>query len=96
MIDNERRTAPRVPCHQVWLTITIGDQVGTTPPQKLPPLQVRVDNISSSGLCLIATEPFELGQLITFSDADNLPAQGEVVWTCQAKDEYKAGIRFTA
>jgi len=66
------------------------------PPQKLPPLQVRVDNISSSGLCLIAAEPFELGQIITFSESDNLPAQGEVVWTCQTKGEYKAGIRFTA
>jgi len=95
MSNNERRTDPRVPCHHVWLTITVGDPAGTTPQPKLPCRQVRIDNLSKSGLCLISAEPFELGQVISFAKADHLPAHGEVVWTCQTKGEYQAGIRFT-
>ena len=93
MTDNERRRSPRVPCHDVWLTIKVGDQTGTTQHQQLPPRQVRVDNISDSGICLISADPFELGQIVYFFDP-NLPAEGEVVWTCKSKIECKAGIHY--
>lgn len=92
--DNERRRSPRVPCHDVWLTIKVGDQAGTTQHQQLPARQARVDNISDSGICLISADPFELGQIVHFSDP-TLPAQGEVVWTCKSKIECKAGVHFT-
>jgi len=92
--ENERRQNPRVPCHNIRLEIKVGDQAGITPHQQLPPRQVRVDNISDSGICLISTETFELGQTIYFFD-QNLPAQGNVVWTCRLKLECKAGIQFT-
>ena len=84
-----------MPCHGVWLEIKVGDQVGLTPPQQLPPRRVRVENISDSGICLVSADSFELGQIIYFSDA-NLPARGEVVWTCQVKLECKAGIQFNS
>ena len=91
--ESERRRSPRVPCHNVWLEIKVGDQVGITPPLQLPPRRVRVDNISDSGICLVSVESFELGQTIYFFDP-NLPARGAVVWTCQLKLECKAGIQF--
>lgn len=91
--ENERRRSPRVPCHNVWLEVKVGDQAGITPPQQLPARRVKVDNISDTGICLISTESFELGQTIHFFDS-NLPARGAVVWTCQAKLECKAGIQF--
>ena len=90
--DSERRHSPRVPCQDVWLTIKVGDQTGASQHQ-LPPRQVRVDNISDSGICLISAEPFELGQIVYFSDP-TLPAQGEVVWTCKSKIECKAGVHY--
>lgn len=93
MTDKERRRKYRVPCHDVWLTITVGDQTGITPSQKLPSRQVKVDNLSDSGICLLATDSFELGQLIIFADP-TLPPQGEVVWTCQTKLGCKAGVQF--
>ncbi len=93
MTDNERRRSPRVPCHEVWLTIKIGEHTGITQLQELPARQVRVDNTSDSGICLISTDPFELGQIIYFLDT-TLPAQGEVVWTSQSKIECKAGIHY--
>lgn len=92
--DSERRQGPRVPCHDVWLEIKVGDQAGSTPEQQLPVRQARVDNISSSGICLIAADPFELGQIVFFFDS-TLPSCGEVVWTCQSKIECKAGVQFT-
>lgn len=93
MTDNERRRSPRVPCQDVWLTIKVGDQAGGTQHQQLPPRQVRVDNSSDSGICLISAEPFELGQIVYFSEP-TLPAHGEVVWTCKSKIECKAGIQY--
>lgn len=90
---DERRRSPRVPCHDVWLQIKVGDQGGTTPSQQLPPRQVRVANISDSGICLVSQEPFDLGQVVYFSDPA-LPARGTVVWTCRSKIECKAGLQF--
>jgi hypothetical protein len=92
--DNERRRSPRVPCHDVWLQIRVCDPSSSAPPADgIPPRQARVENLSDSGICLIAAEPFELGQEISFFDP-NLPAQGTVVWTYQSKGEYTVGIRF--
>lgn len=92
--DSERRRSPRVPCHDVWLSIKVSDQSGTPPKEQCPARQVRVDNISGSGICLISAEPFDLGQTVYFFDS-TLPSQGTVVWTCQSKIECKVGIQFT-
>lgn len=92
--DNERRCSPRVPCHDVWLSIKVSDQSGPPPNQHSPFRQVRVDNISGSGICLLSAEPLDLGQTVYFFDS-NLPPQGTVVWTCLSKLEYKVGIQFT-
>jgi hypothetical protein len=94
MTDDERRRSPRVPCQDVWLTITVGDQASAAiQGQQLPPRQVKVDNISDSGICLISAAPIELGQIVYFSDP-TLPTQGEVVWTYTSKIECKSGIHF--
>lgn len=93
--DSERRRSPRVPCRDVWITIKVGDESGTTPAQQLPTRQGRVDNLSDSGICLISAEPFELGQVVYFADP-TLPSQGVVVWTCRSRLECKAGIQFNA
>lgn len=92
--DNERRRSPRVPCHDVWLSIKVSDQSGALPNQHTPSRQVRVDNISDSGICLFSAEPFDLGQIVYFFDS-NLPSHGTVVWTCLSKIECKVGIQFT-
>jgi len=91
--DNERRHSPRLPRQDAWLVIKVGDQTGTTQHQQLLPRQVRIDNISDSGICLISADPFELGQIVYFSDP-TLPPQGEVVWTCKSRIECKAGIQY--
>lgn len=94
--DRERRQSPRVPCHDVWLSIKVSDhQSGNPPNQESPSRQVRVDNISGSGICLISAEPFDLGQTVYFFDS-TLPSQGTVVWTCLSKIECKVGIHFTS
>ena len=90
---SERRGNPRVSCHQVWLQIKVGEPEASAPSQHLPVRQVKVVNLSDSGISLIAAEPFELGQTVFFLDP-NLPAQGTVVWTCQSKVECKAGVQF--
>lgn len=90
---NERRKNPRVSCQEVWLQIKVGDPAGPASSQQLPVRQVKVINLSDSGISLIAAEPFELGQVVFFLDP-NLPSQGTVVWTCQSKVECKAGIHF--
>jgi hypothetical protein len=92
--DNERRRSPRIPCHDVWLQIRVCDPSSSAPAaDSLPPRQARVDNLSDTGICLISATPFELGQVVFFFDP-NLPGQGTVVWTCQAKGECKVGIQF--
>lgn len=91
--DRERRRSPRVPCQDVWLQIKVAEPQAIARPDTIPPRQARVDNLSASGICLVAADPFELGQEVFFSDP-NLPGQGTVVWTCQAKGEFKAGIQF--
>ena len=92
--ETERRRSPRIPCHNVWLEVKIGDQASIIPPEQLPARRVRVDNISDTGICLVSAEPFELSQTIYFFDS-NLPAQGTVVWTCKsALEGSKAGIQF--
>ena len=90
---SERRRKPRVACHQVWLQIKIGDPEASAISPQLPVRQVKVVNLSDSGISLIASEPFELGQAIFFLDP-NLPSRGTVVWTCQSKMECKAGVQF--
>jgi len=93
--DNERRRSPRIPCHEVWLQIKVGDPAASGVTREgLPSRQARVDNLSDSGICLISAEPFELGQLVFFADP-HLPSQGTVVWTCQSKLDCKGGIQFT-
>ncbi|MDD5757531.1 MAG: PilZ domain-containing protein [Desulfobulbaceae bacterium] len=91
--DSDRRKNPRVSCQDIWLTVTVGEPSNNTANQQLPDRHVRVDNLSDSGICLISTDPFELAQIVYFSDP-TLPTQGEVVWTCKSKIECKAGIHF--
>lgn len=90
----ERRRSPRVQCQDVWLQIQVSDQDGIAPSQQHPSRQVMVVNISDSGICLTSQERFELGQIVYFSD-QYLPSRGTVVWVCQSRTEYKAGIQFS-
>lgn len=94
MKDSDRRCSPRVSCQDIWLSVTVGEPSHAANSQQLTSRQVRVDNLSDSGICLISDASFELSQIVYFSDP-TLPAQGEVVWTCKSKIECKAGIHFT-
>ncbi|MBA3015364.1 MAG: PilZ domain-containing protein [Proteobacteria bacterium] len=91
--NQDRRRSPRIECHDVWLQVQVGDQEGIVPTEQHPTLQVRVSNISDSGICLISQERLELGQIVYFSDP-KLPARGTVVWAYQSQLECKAGIHF--
>lgn len=92
MTDQERRRAIRRQCENRWIDVVI--QNAHNPSDKPPAINVRVENISETGLCLISSSPFELGQLLFFSE-DDIPSQGTVVWTCQSKIECKAGVQFS-
>jgi hypothetical protein len=91
--DDDRRQSLRIPCHDIWLQIKIGDQTGTASLEQLSSTLAKVVNISDSGICLISTKSVALGQIVYFSDP-NLPPHGTVVWTCQLKHECKVGIQF--
>lgn len=93
--ESERRNSPRIACPDLWLEVKVGDEGGQAPIDQLPNRLVRVHNYSGTGLCLISDVPFELGQVIYFSQAD-FPSQGKVMWTCQSKVECKAGVQFSA
>nr|MBF0220650.1 PilZ domain-containing protein [Desulfobulbaceae bacterium] len=92
MTDQERRRAIRRQCDNHWIDVVI--QNAHNPSACGPELKVRVENICDTGMCLISSSPFELGQVLSFS-ADDLPCQGTVVWTCQSKVECKAGVQFS-
>ena len=92
MVDQERRRATRHHCDNRWIEVVTKNEYN--PAQISPSIKVRVENISITGCCLIASSPFEIGQALIFSEAD-IPSQGTVVWTCQSKHECKAGVQFS-
>lgn len=91
--EKERRQSLRIPCHDIWLQIKVGDALGVVSLEQLPTRLARVVNISDNGICLIATESLVLGQIVYFADP-SLPFQGSVVWICQLNHVCKAGIQF--
>lgn len=84
----ERRREERRDCVDLWLDIILDSAAGAG-----VPLRVKVINLSDGGICLTADQPLELGQIIRFPKG--IPAAlGTVVWTCQSKVVYKAGVRL--
>ena len=91
MTDQERRRKIRIPCNNRW--IDVSTQSKHRPDKNELPVNVKVENISDTGGCLISSTPFDLDLLIIFSE-DDMPNQGTVVWTLQSKNECKSGIQF--
>jgi len=55
--------------------------------------EVKVQNISNCGICIVTSNPIELGQIVHFPE-ESINKTGEVVWTYQLKEEHKSGINF--
>ena len=92
MTDQDRRRSIRHSCDNRWVEINLYNLHTQT--SEGPSIRVKIDNISGTGACLISSAPFELGQIVLFSE-DDIPGQGEVVWTCQSRVECKAGVQFS-
>ena len=91
MTDQERRRAIRIPCNNRWIDVSTKSE--HSPDKNKFPVNVKVKNISDTGVCLISSTPFDLDQLIIFSEND-MPNLGTVVWTLQSKTECKSGVHF--
>ena len=91
MTDQERRRALRRHFDNRLINVSIQNSYSSV--KNEPLIKVKVENLSDTGVCLISSAPFELGQVILFSEDDMLN-QGTVVWTCQSKVECKAGVQF--
>jgi len=92
MSDQERRSAARHPCENRW--INVSPQTPCRPAAGGPLLKVKVENVSITGVCLLSSAPFTLGQVLLFSE-DDMPDKGTVVWTYQSKGKCKAGVQFS-
>ncbi len=86
-IFSEKRKSKRKNCNDLWIEVTI-DQYATN-----TPIVVKIDNLGDGGACIISSHVFELGQIINFPKSLRHKS-GTVVWTCQSKTEYKAGVQF--
>lgn len=91
MTDQERRRAARHHCDNRWIDVTPQSLYG--PAKNAPPVMVKVENVSATGVCLLSPTPFELDQILFFSE-DDMPARGTVVWTLLSKTKCKAGVQF--
>lgn len=88
----ERRKYQRKAAADLWVDVTICSAfISENTPSKV--ITAKIDNLSDGGVCLISSHPFELDQILSFSDA-KFPQRGKVVWTCLSKTECKAGIQF--
>lgn len=92
MSDQERRKSIRYYCENRW--IEVSNSMANSSTKSPLSIKVRVHNLSETGVCLISSSAFELGQTLHFSESD-MPALGTVVWTCQSRTECKAGIQFS-
>ncbi len=84
----ERRREQRRDCIDLWLDIILDSAAGAG-----LPLRVKVINLSDGGICFTSDQPLELGQVIRFPKGMPV-ACGTVVWICQSKVVYKAGVRL--
>jgi|GEM_PF-2860000 len=91
MPDQERRRAARQRCDNRW--INVSPQRPSPSTAGSPFIKVEVENVSVSGVCLLSSTPFLLGQVLLFAE-DDMPDEGTVVWTYQSKTKCKAGVQF--
>ena len=92
MTDQERRRAARHKCDHRWISVT--PQGPHSSARNEPPVKVEVENISVTGVCLLSSAPFTLGQRLVFAEED-MPDRGTVVWTFHSKTKCKAGVQFS-
>jgi hypothetical protein len=56
-----------------------------------------ITDVSPNGMGLFAKEPIELGQILKFIGAGNLPGpstRGQVIWTADSREGIRVGVKF--
>lgn len=93
MSKDERRQHKRDNTPDTRINITLISDNSIIEQTNPETISVKVQNSSSSGLCIVTDQPLELGQIIHLSE-ETANKQGAVVWTYQFKTEYRSGIKF--